>query len=170
MTLPVVPTDSANEKQHRTVIATSLNELIKFYNTIKTDTWTAVIRGNTTAGTYEIGTQNCRYTRIGRRVFLDVYIRLAAAITGGGVGYLQITGAPHTKIATTFPQGSVLLESINTSVTGSSLSLSFDSVNATSVLYLAETSDNAASGRVPISGVSANDEIYGSICYETDDP
>lgn len=169
MPLPVVPLDSPNEKQHRTVIATSLNELVKFYNTIREGSWTVAIRGSGTAGTYEIASQNCRYTRIGRRVWLDVDLTMAAAVTGGGTGYLQMTGAPFTKAANTRPCGSVRTSGVDIAA-GAHISLAFIALSATSVLYIFETNDNAATTDLQVAGLAANDVITGSICYETDDP
>lgn len=143
----------------------------EFFNAaVESGPWTATVRGATTAGTYEIATQNCRYTRIGRRVWLDVYIRMAGALTGGGTGYLQITGVPYAKAANTLPQGAVYTAGLDFTTSGASLSLSFHTTAADTVLYLNESSDNLAAGTVPISGLSALDDIFASICYETDDP
>jgi hypothetical protein len=168
MTLPVVPVTSADEKQHRTVIATSLNELVKFYNTIESGAWTATIRGSGTAGTYEIADQGCRYSRIGRLVFLDVSIIMAGAITAGGTGNLQITGAPYAKMAGTVSQGAIYASGVDYTA-GASLSLSFISLAETAILMINQTTDNAAAAAVPVSGLAANDEIYASIVYETDE-
>jgi hypothetical protein len=171
MPLPVVPLDSPNEKQHRTVIATSLNELVKFFNTIKSTTsWTPVIRGSGTAGTYEIASSTSTYSRIGRWVKLDFFITMAAAVTGGGTGYMQITGAPYTKAAGTFPIGSVYTSGLNFAAASPSLSLQFIAATATSTLFIHENVDNSAGNDFPVSGVAANNMLAGSILYETDDP
>lgn len=167
MPLPVVPTDSADERQHRTIIATVLNELAK--QSPQHADWTAVISGAGTAGTYEIDTQFCRSTRIGRRVWLDIRITLAAVITGGGVGTLQITGFPFSKAANTFPVGTMNPDGIDWTA-GAVLALCFNAVSASSTLFLRQSFDNAGSTALPISGLAATDVISGSICYETDDP
>jgi hypothetical protein len=171
MTLPVVPTDSPNEKQHRTVIANSLNELVKFFNTIKSDSWTPLVQGAGTAGTYEIATNGCRYTRIGRRVNLDVLVVMAGALTGGGAGNLNITGLPFNKAVNTRPVGSVWTSGVDFTTSGASIALSFNTFAATSkTLIILEAVDNAAGSTIPITAIAANDSIFGSICYETDDP
>lgn len=169
MSLPVVPTESPNEKQHRAVIATSLNELVKFFNTIKSDAWTPVIRGSGMAGTYQIAVNGCRYTRMGRRVFLDVWVQFAAVVTGGGTGYMQITGLPFAKAASTFPIGTVHTSGLDFTTAGASLSLQFHTTTSSSILFIHENVDNTAGNDFPVSGVAANDIFYGSICYETDD-
>jgi hypothetical protein len=168
MSLPVVPTDSANEKQHRTVIATSLNELVKFFNTIKSEPWTPVVRGSGTAGTYQIASNLCRYSRIGRRVWLDVLITMAPVVTGGGTSALAITGIPFAKIANSYPVGAARLSGVDWTA-GANLCIAFDNTAASSTLVFQETNDNAANTQVAITGLAANDVIFGSICYETDD-
>lgn len=167
MPLTVVPVDSANEKQHRTIIATVLNELVKQFP--QHGDWTAVIRGSGTAGTYEIASQNCRYTRIGRRVWLDVFIQMAAVVTGGGTGFIQITGVPFVKIANSIPIGGVRVDGVDWTA-GANVVLSWNDSGVSSTLVIDEVIDNASAGNVAISGLGANDAIYGSICYETDDP
>jgi hypothetical protein len=167
MPLPLVPTDSANEKQHRTILATTLNELVKLYP--RQGDWTATIRGSGTAGTYEIASQLCRYTRTGRRVWLDVGITMAGAVTGGGTGDLAITGLPFAKAASTYPIGNVLLYGLDWTA-GASLSLAFSSTLASSSLVITQTIDTAAYAGVPIGAIGAGDLFFASICYETDDP
>lgn len=169
MPLPFVPLDTTNERQHRTLIATTINELIRACYPREGD-WTAAIRGSGTAGTYQIASQTCRYTRIGRRVWLDVGITMAAVVTGGGTTALQITGAPYAKAASTFPVGSVRLNGLDTSAGAVHASLVFSATSASSILMISETQDNAAPTDFAISGIAANDTIHASICYETDDP
>lgn len=166
MTLPSVPLDSANEKQHRTLIATTLNELVKQFP--QHGDWTASIRGAGTAGTYEIASQFCRYTRIGRRVWLNVLVTMGASVTGGGTSNLQIIGAPFSRMTGSGPVGEVSLSGVDLTAGTISIALSFDSGGSS--LEILQTSDNAAVASCPISGLAANDVIIGSICYETDDP
>jgi hypothetical protein len=165
--LPLVPLDSENDKQHRTIIATVLNELAK--QAPQSGSWTAVIRGSTLAGTYEIASQLTRYTRIGRRVWLDFYIVMAAAITAGGTGSLQITGLPYAKAADTLPVGPVSVDGYDTSA-NANLVVTFAALTASSILNIREYYDNAGANGLAITGIAANDIINGSICYETDDP
>lgn len=167
MSLPFVPLDSLDERQHRTVIASVLNELAKQFP--QSGSWTPVVRGSGTAGTYQIATNISRYTRTGRRVVADVGITMAGAITGGGTGDLTIAGLPYVKAASTYPIGSVLLYGIDWTA-GASLTLAFTSSAANSSLVIPQNLDNAGFAGVQISGIAAGDLIFGSICYETDDP
>ncbi len=75
---------------------TGTSELLSDY---EEGTWTPVIRGAGTAGTYEQVITHATYTKVGRQVTLQCYIALAAVITGGGTSYLQITGAPFTALS-----------------------------------------------------------------------
>jgi hypothetical protein len=167
MPLPVVPLDSANEKQHRTIIATLLNELAKQFP--QHGDWTPAVSGSGTAGTYEIATNLSRYTRIGRRVWLDFYIVMAAALTAGGTGTLHITGAPFAKAANTLPVGAVSVDGYDTSA-NANLVVSFSAIAASAILIVREYYDNTGANGLAIAGIAANDILNGSICYETDDP
>ncbi len=167
MPLPVVPLTSENEKQHRTIIATVLNELVKQYPLHAS--WTPVVRGSGTAGTYEIATNFSRVTRIGRRVWLDFGIVFAAVITGGGTVDLRVTGVPYAKAANTYPIGTLQTGGIDWDA-GADLGLAFDNSTASSQLIVRQTFDNASASSLPISAVAAGETFFGSICYETDDP
>ena len=125
--------------------------------------WTAVIRGSGTAGTYEITDQMSNYTKIGRVVHLESYIIMAAAITGGGDGYLQITGCPFAKITDSFPAGSVILEKVD--FTGTYVGVCFISSSESSIFYLVGITDNATKTPIPIAGLSAGDKIQFSITF-----
>jgi len=134
-------------------------------NDYEEGTWTPVIRGSGTAGTYQLQTDYTTYTKIGRQVTVSAAIRLGTSITGGGTGYLQITGLPFQKAASTAGMGAVLLNGVD--FTGNYATVSFVTIGATSILYIAETVDNSAPIDLPISAVSANDEIAFSITYFT---
>jgi hypothetical protein len=131
-------------------------------------TWTPAVRGSGTAGTYQIASNLCRYTRIGRRVWLDVLITMAPVVTGGGTSALAITGIPFAKIANSYPVGAARLSGVDWA-TGANLCIAFDNTAASSTLVYQETNDNAANSQIGIAGLAANDVIFGSICYETDD-
>jgi hypothetical protein len=127
-------------------------------------TWTAVVSGSGTAGTYELQTNQCQYIRIGRVVHLQAYLKFAGAVTGGGTGYLKITGLPFQKMSNSLPLGSITLDGVDYAASAS-LSVGFESPGASSTLAINETNDNAASTAVQIAGVAANDSIFFSITY-----
>ena len=137
------------------------SQLLNWY---EEGTWTAVVSGGGTAGTYELAQNNCQYTRIGRVVHLQAYIRLAAAITAGGTSYLKITGIPFAKSASSSPRGTITLIGVDWTA-GANLALCFDSFGASSNLVIDETNDNAATTNTQIAGVSADDYILFSITY-----
>lgn len=128
-------------------------------------TWTAAIAGAGTAGTYEIATNQCTYTRIGRAVHLQGRIVLASSVTGGGTGAITITGLPFAKAANSAPQGAVSLGSVDLPADIASLAISFASVGASSTLVITEVMDNAAATNTGVSALAANDEIAFSITY-----
>jgi hypothetical protein len=127
-------------------------------------TWTPVIRGSGTAGTYELSTPTySTYTKIGRQVTVATQITLQGSITGGGTGYLQITGLPFTKANDMSFMGAITLTGVD--FTGQFVSVKFVTVSPSTVLYLAETVDNGASIDLPISAISAGDGIGFTITY-----
>ena len=139
---------------------TTTSELLNDY---EEGTWTPVIRGSGTAGTYELQTDYTTYTKIGRQVTVSGNIRLGTSVTGGGTGYLQITGLPFQKAANTAAIGAVLVNGVD--YTGTYLIVAFTSISASSILYLSEIRDNDTPIDLPISAVSANDEIAFTITY-----
>jgi hypothetical protein len=139
---------------------TTTSELLNDY---EEGTWTPVIRGDATAGTYELSSTNATYTKIGRQVTLAAQITLAGSITGGGSGYLQITGAPFTKGNNMAFVGATQLVGVD--FTGQYVSVKFVSVSSTAILFFAETVDNGASVDLPISSIAASDSIAFTITY-----
>jgi hypothetical protein len=127
-------------------------------------TWDALIRGSETAGTYEIDNQYSTYTKIGRLVTANCRIVLDSSITGGGTGYVQITGLPFSKGASRVAYGATLLTNVD--FTGTYVTVAFVSLGATSVLHFVEIVDNDDPIAMPVSSISAGDGINFSITYE----
>jgi hypothetical protein len=128
-------------------------------------TWTPVIQGSGTAGTYELDANTkCEYTKIGRLITLVVRIRLAPTVTGGGVGDLYILGAPFTKSLNQIAMGSVYL-ALGT-FTGNLPAVSFNSLEGTSTtLYFPQSVSGGYGTSLPISFASANAYIGFTISY-----
>jgi hypothetical protein len=126
--------------------------------------WTPVLRGATTAGTYETAAVSGRYTRVGRQVTIQCYMELANVITGGGSGYAQITGLPFAKAAdTTFPTGALFTKGVDWTA-GTPIVAPITS-GSTSTLYFPEIIDNAPNNNIDISGFSAQDIIAFTLTY-----
>jgi hypothetical protein len=124
-------------------------------------TWTPVLRGSSTAGTYELSTASGNYTKIGRQVSVNCRITLAASITGGGSGYAQITGLP-------FNNGSVSIGCLRFSgvdFVGNFVNVSFIGASGVSIVYFPESVDNAPTNDLDISGFSAFDTVDFSLTY-----
>jgi len=130
-------------------------------------TWTPVVRGAGTAGTYELATAIGSYTKIGRLVTIQAFIILAGAITGGGTGPLNITGVPFAKANNSlYMVGSMATHNIDLTAGTITIVPIFASSAASSTLATLETHDNAGLTNTPISGVSADDIIELFITYE----
>lgn len=128
-------------------------------------TWTPVIRGASTAGTYEISNYLASYIKIGRLVTASGWIRLASSITGGGTAYLKITGLPFAKATNSQFVGPIILEAVD--FTADQVCVEFVSTNETSELYLRSTVDNSSGNDVQISSVSANALFNFTISYRS---
>jgi hypothetical protein len=127
------------------------------------------LRGSGTAGTYQLALGVGHWTRIGRRVWLDIRIALASSVTGGGTGYMQIVGAPFTKANDTFPWGGVRLYKMSATA-DHRLNMEFITAGPTTVLYCFQVAETGLTGiDFPISSAIADTTVVGSISYETDD-
>ena len=132
-------------------------------NDYEEGTWTPTIRGSTTAGTYEIQTNGCTYTKIGRQVTLNVFIQLAGSVTGGGAGDLQITGIPFAKGSNSNPVAAVYL-ALGT-FTGNAPTASWTSFSASSTILLNQIASGGFGSAIPISFASAGAYIAFTMTY-----
>jgi hypothetical protein len=129
-------------------------------------TWTPVVRGSGTAGTYELSSSYAYYTKVGRLVTIHLSIGLDDPITGGGSGYTQITGLPYAK-ASGFHTTAVV-NSIGFDYTGDYLITRFTTAGDTSTkLGIFGNVDNGSLSLTPISGLSAGDSFTITVSYLT---
>ena len=140
---------------------TMTSELLADY---EEGTWTPVVRGSTTAGTYEIGTNGCTYTKVGRTVTIQGFIQFAAVVTGGGAGDLQITGLPFTKTSNSYPAGSVYL-ALGAYV-GIAPIVVFNSFSGSTTLLLQQNATGGYGTSVGIGFASANAYLTFTLSYE----
>jgi hypothetical protein len=141
--------------------STGTSELLADY---EEGTWTPVVTGTSTAGTYEIGVNGSTYTKIGRTVTLQGFIQFAAVVTGGGTGSLQITGLPFTKTANSYPTGSVYL-ALGT-YTGIDPIVVFGSFSTSSQLILQQNASGGYGSLIVIGFASANAYLTFTLSYE----
>ena len=129
-------------------------------------TWTPVVRGSGTAGTYELSSSYAYYTKVGRLVTIHLSIGLDDPITGGGSGYTQITGLPYAKIGSFHT--TAVVNSIGFDYTGDYLITRFTTGGDTStVLGIFGNVDNGSLSLTPISGLSAGDSFTITVSYLT---
>lgn len=132
-------------------------------NDYEEGTWTPTIRGSTTAGTYEIQTNGCTYTKIGRQVTLNVFIQMAGSVTGGGSGDLQITGIPFAKAANSNPVAAVYLAT--GTFTGNPPTASWTSFESSSTIILNQIASGGFGTAIPITFASAGAYIAFTMTY-----
>ena len=124
-------------------------------------TWTPVIRGAGTAGTYEQVITRATYTKIGRQVTLQCYIALAAVVTGGGTSYLQITGAPFTAFSPNQFPATILLTDMAKSLTTLYVGVSWAN---TTIMYFPEVQPTTFAD-FPVANAVANKTIQFTMTY-----
>jgi hypothetical protein len=137
---------------------TGTSELLADY---EEGTWTPVIRGAGTAGTYEQSITRALYTKVGRQVTLQCYIALAAVVTGGGTSYLQITGAPFTAFSPNQFPTTILLTDMAKSLTTLYVGVSW--VNTT-IMYFPEVQPTTFAD-FPVANAVANKTIQFTMTY-----
>jgi hypothetical protein len=125
-------------------------------------TWTPTVRGSSTAGTYTPSTVVGTYTKVGRLVTLQFRI-VGFSTASGGVGYLQITGAPFTNAEAYM--GTIRFDYLDLNASTVQVSLEFIGSSSTSTLYLYESYDNTVGRDTPIASVSTSTILIGSITF-----
>ena len=83
-------------------------------------TWTPVLAGGTSAGTYTYGTQAGFYTKIGRKVYVTATLNNIAT-TSEGSGELRVRGLPFTAGTGSSNIGQVFLDNFNFSSVAATL-------------------------------------------------
>lgn len=76
--------------------ATSGTGTSELFDDYEEGTFTPVVQGSSTAGTATYSAQNGRYTKIGEKVFFEVYVNYNS---GTGTGNLRVGGLPFTSIS-----------------------------------------------------------------------
>ena len=130
--------------------------------------WTPVLRGANTFGTYETTTAVGTYTKIGNSVTVYLTLILSGSITGGGVGYAQITGLPFsTTGSNVFPQGNVTLSYVNID-TGYAQNISLEPISgsSTDILYFPITRSQLSVADMSIGSFTNGSVIKGSLTYQ----
>lgn len=131
------------------------------------DTYTPVLAGDTTAGVNTYSTQEGRYYRIGRLVWVSVRLILTAKGTAGNamVGNIYVS-LPITSrnIANIFPGGDIGLYSNIDFSAGRSQLVARVSANST-ILYLSEGGDNVANANIQPAQIADTTQIVVSVVY-----
>lgn len=125
-------------------------------------TWTPVVTGNGTAGTYELAVADGKYTKVGNTVAISCRIKAAAAVTGGGTGIVVISALPFTyngnlAAAESFVNGIAF--------TGSYVAVQKASSGTSGDLVLSGIDNTGTVTNVPIANFAADDVIEFSFTY-----
>ena len=132
-----------------------------------TGTWTPILTGTGTPGTYESVVDTGTFTQFGDLMMASCRYVLAGSITAGGTGSAQITGLPATKAGDGLDYGTIVfLRTVDYSATATQIMVAFDSTGATATVIFPEMNANAAEGAVAIGDFAASDQIQFTIIYK----
>ena len=128
-------------------------------------TFTIVIRGSSTTGTYTISSQTGTYTKIGRVVSVTMSVNGFSAASGGA-GYMQITGLPFTN--TTSVSGPIQGNNLDFSSGTLFGTLDFITNTGTTFMYIREVKDATGGADFAIGGISTSTTALIMSCvYQT---
>tara|TARA_B100000401_G_C52776144_1_gene705764 strand:+ start:588 stop:1586 length:999 start_codon:yes stop_codon:yes gene_type:complete len=136
-------------------------------------TFTPVIRGSTTAGTYELNTSfdDGFYQKVGRMVTVRVVVALAGSITGGGTGDYVISGLPFNyDVSHNAGYGAVACDSVDFDRTASGIvgiCIGAQSGTDSDFLRILQIEDSASFRTLPISQAAAADFFEFTYTYAT---
>lgn len=128
-------------------------------------TWTPILRGAATAGTYETLDPVAKYTKIGNQVNLNMRMVLAASVTGGGTGYAIISNLPFTKSSDQQAVGSVVFSNVTFSAGTIQVLTEFQTSAASSNIYFPQVISGSGITDLPISAFTGSEVIRLSITY-----
>lgn len=126
--------------------------------------WTPVLRGDGSAGTYELAGSYGRWTRVGDLVTLSAEIVLASSITGGGSGNLVVSTLPFAPYSTRGKWwGSLFIDGVDIPGVFCAAEITYSN---SSYIYLIAMTDNSSYAALQPTAVAANDLMQLSITYE----
>ena len=97
-------------------------------------TWTPVVEGSSTAGSYTYSGGIGVYTKAGRQVTISCQLTNVTQSTAGS-GYIKIVGLPFSKAGNMMFHGAGRLEQISYGASNTSYTVSFITASATGALY-----------------------------------
>lgn len=127
-------------------------------------TWTPVIAGSVTPGTYDLASSLATYTKIGRQVIVSALITTASSFPGGGSGDFIITGLPFSKSANQRAFAAVAIGGMNYTA-GGVVFASFGTSGESATLYFTLSVSNTGATLLPISLVGASNFIGFTLSY-----
>lgn len=129
-------------------------------------TWSPLVKGNTTAGTYTTTSVTANYVKTGGRV--EVFFDISFSAASGGTGALAIYNLPYTYSASTNGYGGITATSLDlVNANPASIGLIRATASADDRIIVAETKDNAAFDTTLITGVSTSTRLIGKFEYFT---
>jgi hypothetical protein len=159
----ILPTDENSYEDNRTNIGSSDYRFKDLYlsggvylggtgsanklDDYETGTWTPVVRGGTTAGTFSGGTADGRYIKIGEMITLMCYIDSASL--SGAAGIVEILGNPFTSAGSSLPANAVAAgRHSSITLSANAVTLNAVNVNNNTLITLRESYDDGTAASI----------------------
>ena len=134
----------------------------------KSGTFAPTFAGDGTAGTPVYVTQKGKYVKMGALVIAQFAVEISAKT--GMVGNLIVGGMPFTTSATiTNPASGMIAYQHGLTYSGGYSALGLETGSGVTFCQVVQHGSNVDSLFLPISGVAASANLYGTAIYMTDD-
>lgn len=161
--------DDADAAAQRTTLAaegTVNKDANNGYGGLSFGTFTPVVKGSGTAGTYELAAStDCSWTKNGDIITVFVRIVFAGALTGGGTLNLRIANLPTNMSAARYTGFTTAIVN-GIAFTGSYVGVERISSGATAELFLYGVDNAGTQTQIPISAVGVGDQIMFTLTYK----
>jgi len=128
-------------------------------------TFTPTVAGSTTPGTQTYNIQTGIYTRIGNRVFFDLYVNMAA-LDGTTAGTVLIKGLPFTSVATANNYPSVAIGEVgHITLSAGAYQITGEIPPSTAYVLLSQNISAAGVTALPAAALAANTYVQLSGNY-----
>ena len=147
--------------------ASTGSELLNHY---EEGTFTPVIDGASTSGTYELAAAVGKYTRVGGLLHIEWLITTASSISAGGSGYLRISGFPFVYPTGAAKNLQTIVLTAGVAFTGSYLMSIHDSSAAADTMFFVGVGNDGSNNTVAVGAIGAGDTLRGSFSYMLNNP
>jgi len=128
--------------------------------------WTPILQGTGTPGTFTYTVQMGRYVLIGKLCSITFAIHISV-VSVAPTGNLTVRTLPFTSVTLTSYNVAIPLSMENVNVLATTVQLTGRISSNVTFIDFVESGDNIAGSLLPASAISAGTTVVGSFAYET---